>query len=296
MHFFWRSWKPKHTRISVSGDCSPIQRSNDLVQIVGGTSLWPKTLSYSESAEKSIQLILCCCPLDDAFAILWKKLNSLPPSKNRQRLLKEIVSRLEFMDSGRAWDILTLNRLTFSLSGGEFFNDQNSHFLGFCVGGSMLFGTEPSIDCIQEITDRLVGLLKVLPRLWGKYRDCSSSMRKKSWGCPISRLWHRTRRLDLEVNGGELLFQGTIEELNDIRSNYTGKILFAGEEQISKKTATQMETIPCRQRCAGKITLKKSWRLKISPECSHLPDRRIMFGKIHAYQKSAFTRLLGKIG
>jgi len=96
---------------------------------------------------------------------------------------------------------------------------------------------------------------------------------------------------DAGVNGGELLFQGTIEELIDIRSKLTLQKYLRGEEQnFSKKTGNRMKDSLNRPKVRGNNL--KTWIGKISPECSQLPwTGRISFGKIHAYQKVLYPAL-----
>ena len=61
---------------------------------------------------------------------------------------------------------LTLNRLTATLSGGEFQRIKLATSLGSALVGSMYVLDEPSIGLHPRDTDRMVSVLKILARPW----------------------------------------------------------------------------------------------------------------------------------
>jgi excinuclease ABC subunit A len=186
-----------------------------------------KDASFVKVAEKSIQDIVLM-PIDEALPF-FEKIELAPhQAKIANRLLKEIVSRLEFMDQvGLGY--LTLNRLTSSLSGGEFQRIKIATSLGSALVGSMYILDEPSIGLHPRDTDRLVGVLKSL-------RDMGNTVIVVEHEEKVMKAADQIIDIgpDAGVNGGELLFQGTIEELMTSAQTYTAKYL-RGEEQIFKK-------------------------------------------------------------
>lgn len=78
-----------------------------------------------------------------------------------RRILTEIETRLEYM-SRVGLGYLTLNRLTNSLSGGEFQRIKLATSLGSALVGSMYILDEPSIGLHPRDTQRLVGVLESL--------------------------------------------------------------------------------------------------------------------------------------
>lgn len=186
-----------------------------------------KDASYVKIEGKSItDLVLM--PIDEALPFF----NSLdlPPhqAKIANRLLKEIQGRLEYMDQvGLGY--LTLNRLTSTLSGGEFQRIKLATSLGSALVGSMYILDEPSIGLHPRDTDRLVGVLKSL-------RDMGNTVIVVEHEEKVMKAADQIIDIgpDAGVNGGELLFQGPIEELMTSAQTYTAKYL-RGEEQIFKK-------------------------------------------------------------
>ncbi|SFU08949.1 excinuclease ABC subunit A [Algoriphagus locisalis] len=186
-----------------------------------------KDASYVKIEGKSIQDIVLM-PIDEALPFF--NTLELPPhqAKIANRLLKEIQSRLEYMDQvGLGY--LTLNRLTSTLSGGEFQRIKLATSLGSALVGSMYILDEPSIGLHPRDTDRLVGVLKSL-------RDMGNTVIVVEHEEKVMKAADQIIDIgpDAGVNGGELLFQGTIEELMTSAQTHTAKYL-RGEEQIFKK-------------------------------------------------------------
>ncbi len=186
-----------------------------------------KDASYVKINGKSItDLVLM--PIDEALPFF----QGLPledyEAKVANRLLKEIISRLEYMDQvGLGY--LTLNRLTSSLSGGEFQRIKLATSLGSALVGSMYILDEPSIGLHPRDTDRLIGVLKSL-------RDMGNTVIVVEHEEKVMKAADQVIDIgpDAGVNGGELLFQGTISELLTSAQTYTAKYL-RGEEAIFRK-------------------------------------------------------------
>lgn len=87
-----------------------------------------------------------------------------------KRILIEINNRLDYMNRvGLGY--LTLNRLSSSLSGGEFQRIKLATSLGSALVGSMYILDEPSIGLHPRDTERLISVLDMLkkweiPSLW----------------------------------------------------------------------------------------------------------------------------------
>ena len=190
-----------------------------------------KDASYVKIEGKSItDLVLM--PIEDALAFFRNLPLAEHEAKVANRLLKEITSRLEFMDQvGLGY--LTLNRLTSTLSGGEFQRIKLATSLGSALVGSMYILDEPSIGLHPRDTDRLVGVLKELKNLGNTVIVVEHEEKVMKASDQIIDIGP-----DAGVKGGELLFQGKIEDLISSGTTYTAKYL-RGEEKIFTKTANR---------------------------------------------------------
>lgn len=190
-----------------------------------------KDASYVKIEGKSItDLVLM--PIEDALAFFRNLQLTEHEAKVANRLLKEITSRLEFMDQvGLGY--LTLNRLTSTLSGGEYQRIKLATSLGSALVGSMYILDEPSIGLHPRDTDRLVGVLKELKNLGNTVIVVEHEEKVMKASDQIIDIGP-----DAGVKGGELLFQGKIEDLITSGTTYTAKYL-RGEEKIFTKTGNR---------------------------------------------------------
>ncbi|PZV86277.1 excinuclease ABC subunit A [Algoriphagus aquaeductus] len=190
-----------------------------------------KDASYVKIDGKSItDLVLM--PIEDALAFFRNLQLAEHEAKVANRLLKEITSRLEFMDQvGLGY--LTLNRLTSTLSGGEYQRIKLATSLGSALVGSMYILDEPSIGLHPRDTDRLVGVLKELKNLGNTVIVVEHEEKVMKASDQIIDIGP-----DAGVKGGELLFQGKIEDLIASGTTYTAKYL-RGEEKIFIKTGNR---------------------------------------------------------
>src|SRR5690606_14737598 len=121
---------------------------------------------------------------------------------------------------------LSLNRLTSTLSGGEFQRIKLATSLGSALVGSMYILDEPSIGLHPKDTDRMVEVLKSL-------RDLGNSVIVVEHEEEIMRAADQIIDIgpDAGSHGGELVFQGTINEINGkVRSHTTDYL--TGKEEI----------------------------------------------------------------
>jgi excinuclease ABC subunit A len=190
-----------------------------------------KDASYVLLGGKSItDLVLM--PIEDALHFFQTIQLSAHEAKLANRLLKEISSRLEFMNQvGLGY--LTLNRLTSSLSGGEYQRIKLATSLGSALVGSMYILDEPSIGLHPRDTDRLIEVLKALKNLGNTVIVVEHEEKVMKAADQIIDIGP-----EAGAKGGELLFQGSIDELIAHGQTYTAKYL-RGEEKIFNKTANR---------------------------------------------------------
>ena len=138
--------------------------------------------------------------------------------KVADRILKEINNRLDYMVRvGLGY--LTLNRLSSSLSGGEFQRIKLATSLGSALVGSMYILDEPSIGLHPRDTSRLISVLKSL-------RDLGNTVIVVEHEEGV--MQEADQIIDIGpgagTNGGTLVFQGKVDELNGI-DTYTANYL-----------------------------------------------------------------------
>ncbi len=142
------------------------------------------------------------------------------------RILKEIRSRLEYLNKvGLGY--LTLNRLTSSLSGGEYQRIKLATSLGSALVGSMYILDEPSIGLHPRDTSRLIEVLKTL-------RDLGNTVIVVEHEEEVMRAADEIIDIgpDAGSHGGELVFQGTIRDLekqNGHANTHTSRYLSGAE-------------------------------------------------------------------
>ncbi|GAB4240995.1 MAG: excinuclease ABC subunit UvrA [Ekhidna sp.] len=142
-----------------------------------------------------------------------------------RRILDEIRNRLSYLDQvGLGY--LTLNRLTNTLSGGEFQRIKLATSLGSALVGSMYILDEPSIGLHPRDTDRLIGVLKRL-------RDVGNSVIVVEHEEKVMEAADQIIDIgpDAGVYGGELVFQGKVVEMNGKTNSHTARYL-RGDEEI----------------------------------------------------------------
>lgn len=144
-----------------------------------------------------------------------------------ERILKEIISRVETLcDVGLEY--LTLERLSNSLSGGESQRINLATSLGSPLVGSMYILDEPSIGLHPRDTERLISVLKKLKNLG------NSVIVVEHDGEIISSADHI---IDIGPyageNGGEVVFDGTFEELKKSGKSLTAEYM-RGEKRIER--------------------------------------------------------------
>jgi excinuclease ABC subunit A len=135
------------------------------------------------------------------------------------RLLTEITNRLQYLnDVGLSY--LTLNRLSNSLSGGESQRINLATSLGSSLVGSMYILDEPSIGLHSRDTKKLIDVLKSLQALGNTLivvEHDEEIMRSSDQIIDIGP--------GAGTHGGELVFQGKIDELSGSNKSMTARYL-----------------------------------------------------------------------
>ena len=132
-----------------------------------------------------------------------------------KRIFIEIKNRLGYLDQvGLGY--LTLNRLTSSLSGGEFQRIKLATSLGSALVGSMYILDEPSIGLHPRDTQKLVSVLKTL-------RDIGNTVIVVEHEEEV--IQQADEIIDIGPDagnlGGELVFQGTFESIKSLNGSIT---------------------------------------------------------------------------
>ncbi len=177
-----------------------------------------KDANYVKINGKSISDVILM-PVEKA-AIFFKELKLSDFEKEvAKRLLTEIENRLQYLiDVGLGY--LTLNRLSNSLSGGESQRINLATSLGSSLVGSLYILDEPSIGLHPRDTHRLIKVLKQL-------RDTGNTVIVVEHEEEIIKAADEV--IDIGpgagIHGGELIFQGTYDELIKDNNSLTGKYL-----------------------------------------------------------------------
>lgn len=165
--------------------------------------------------------------------IKWFDNLSITPQEMQiaERLLKEITSRLNFLDEvGLGY--LCLNRAAMTLSGGESQRINLTKSLGSSLVGSLYILDEPSIGLHSKDTHRLIDVLRKLQSIGNTVvvvEHDEEIMRAADYLIDIGP--------DAGVNGGEVVYAGLVDDITNIDAeksrSHTVKYL-TGKEQIKR--------------------------------------------------------------
>ncbi len=212
-----------------------------------------KDASYVKIADTSItDLVLM--PIEEVLIFFDQLKVAVFVQKVADRLLKEIRFRLEYLTKvGLGY--LTLNRLTNTLSGGEFQRIKLATSLGSALVGSMYILDEPSIGLHPKDTERMVQVLQSL-------RDLGNSVIVVEHEEEIMRAADQLIDIgpDAGQHGGHLVFQGTVDEINPSTRTHTADYL-SGKEHIPvpsrrRKWKDSITIIGARENNLKKLSVK----------------------------------------
>lgn len=182
-----------------------------------------KDASYVKISKHSItDLVLM--PVDKLLPFFEQLTLNDYEEKVARRLLKEINNRLNYLDRvGLGY--LTLNRLTSSLSGGEFQRIKLATSLGSALVGSMYILDEPSIGLHPRDTQRLISVLETL-------RDLGNTVVVVEHEEEVMRSADQIIDIGPDAGslGGKLVFQGNLDELLAADNTHTAHFLNGSEE------------------------------------------------------------------
>src|SRR5688572_13831837 len=184
-----------------------------------------KDAQYVKVANTSITDIVLM-PIEDALVFFEKLKLPAYEQKISDRILTEIKSRLGYMDKvGLGY--LTLNRITSTLSGGEYQRIKLATSLGSALVGSMYVLDEPSIGLHPKDTARMVEVLLSL-------RDLGNTVIVVEHEEEIMRAADQIIDIgpDAGSHGGELVFQGSLKDVNGKVKSHTTDYL-SGREEIA---------------------------------------------------------------
>jgi excinuclease ABC subunit A len=202
-----------------------------------------KDASYVKINGKSIS-DLVLLPVTD-FLNFFKHLElNEYESKISKRLLVEILNRLKYLELvGLGY--LTMNRLTSSLSGGEYQRIRLATSLGSALVGSMYILDEPTIGLHPRDTNRLIDVLKSL-------RDMGNTVVVVEHEEEVMQQADQIIDIgpDAGSHGGELVFQGSVEEIKKNGKTHTSRFL----------NRTEKINIPARRRSWKKSLILKGAR------------------------------------
>lgn len=148
-----------------------------------------------------------------------------------KRILIEINNRLDYMDKvGLGY--LTLNRLSSTLSGGEFQRIKLATSLGSALVGSMYILDEPSIGLHPRDTQRLVSVLQLLKKMGNTVIIVEHEEEVMRAADQIIDIGPEAGR-----HGGNLIFQGTLKEAIEAKDISSHTINFlTGKDEVAIPT------------------------------------------------------------
>ena len=193
-----------------------------------GTRL-KKEAGYVKVGEQSIQ-DLVLLPINELTPFFNQLQLSEYETQVAERILTEINNRLDFLnDVGLGY--LSLNRLSSSLSGGESQRINLATSLGSSLVGSMYILDEPSIGLHSRDTERLIRVLRKLQKLGNTVIVVEHDEEIIRAADEIIDIGPLAGRL-----GGEVVFQGTHDQLEASSESMTAKYL-TGREKIDIPTS-----------------------------------------------------------
>ncbi|QCR24368.1 excinuclease ABC subunit UvrA [Pontibacter sp. SGAir0037] len=174
--------------------------------------------------------------------------------KVADRLVVEVANRLGYLNRvGLGY--LTLNRLSNTLSGGESQRINLATSLGSALVGSMYILDEPSIGLHPKDSEQLIGVLRSLQEIGNTVIvvEHEEEMMKAA-----------DQLIDIGPEagsgGGNLMFQGSFEEMTQTAETYTGKYL-SGKMEVPvpaerRKWRNAIEIVGARENNLKNLTVK----------------------------------------
>lgn len=211
-----------------------------------------KDAAYVKIAGKSItDLVLM--PVDKTFHFFDSLQLEPYQQKVAGRILVELKNRLSYLDKvGLGY--LTLNRLTSTLSGGEYQRIKLSTSLGSALVGSMYILDEPSIGLHPRDTQKLISVLEML-------RDLGNTVIVVEHEEEVMRMADQIIDIgpDAGSHGGELVFQGNMDEIREA-DTHTSRFLNGTDRidvpRIKRKWSDYVEVKGAREHNLKNVNVK----------------------------------------
>ncbi len=212
-----------------------------------------KDAQYVKISEKSI-VDLVLLPISKVAKFFEEIQLSEYEEKVAKRILTEIQNRLKYLElTGLGY--LTLNRLTSTLSGGEFQRIKLATSLGSALVGSMYILDEPSIGLHPRDTHNLVEVIKTL-------RNLGNTVIVVEHEEEVMRQADQIIDIGPEAgsHGGNLVFQGSFQEILKNKTSLTARYL-NGHQQIDipihrRKWKNYIEIIGARENNLKNVQVK----------------------------------------
>ena len=177
-------------------------------------------------------------PISEALKFFQNLSLSEHDAKVAERLVTEITNRLGYLNRvGLGY--LTLNRLSNTLSGGESQRISLATSLGSALVGSMYVLDEPSIGLHPKDAEQLIGVLRSLQQLGNTVVVVEHEEKMMEAADQIIDIGP-----EAGSGGGNLMFQGTMAELLQDTTTYTGQYLSGRMEVPSAQGAPPLAQCP----------------------------------------------------
>src|ERR687885_2667079 len=169
---------------------------------------------------------ICDLSIDDCYRFFQTIELSETERYIAKTILKEIISRLEFLRNV-GLNYLSLNRTTATLSGGESQRIRLATQIGSNLTGVLYVLDEPTIGLHQRDNARLINTLK-------KLRDLGNTLLVVEHDEEVIRNadWIIDIGPGAGVNGGEIVANGTLDNILNNKNSVTGAFL-RGEQRVS---------------------------------------------------------------
>ncbi|OON70542.1 excinuclease ABC subunit UvrA [Hymenobacter sp. CRA2] len=212
-----------------------------------------KDAQYVKINGKSISDIVLM-PISDALGF-FDNLSLTEHEKGvSDRLVTEVHNRLSYLVRvGLGY--LTLNRLSNTLSGGESQRIQLATSLGSALVGSMYVLDEPSIGLHPKDAEQLIGVLRSLQQLGNTVVVVEHEEKMMEEADQIIDIGP-----EAGSGGGNLMFQGTYQEILEDDKTYTGQYLSGKMEvpvpAVRRPWRNALEVVGARENNLKNLTVK----------------------------------------
>ncbi len=200
--------------------------------VCGGSRLKPEALSYLINGKNIAEVQ--ALNISELLKFLNTFISTYPNQTKIEPVMRELFDRTNFLnDVGLGY--LTMDRMSRTLSGGEVERIHLASSLGSALVDTLYVLDEPSVGLHERDNQMLIGLLK-------KLRDLGNTVVVVEHDQTMIEAADEV--LDLGptggVQGGHLLFQGSVENLKAQKNSLTGAYL-SHKKKLSRKILSKTE-------------------------------------------------------